>query len=806
MKGRSLTTAPYLVILTLLALALWSMGTAHAQDATVDRIQRQTAPLTKQLEGIKTQLDRVDLPTSELEKIRTSIEQIRALTLQMTGDLQAPLTAATQSLDQLGPPPEGDAKEAPEIAQQRQALTQRRDQIRAIQAQLDLLRVTSEQLSEQASRIQHERFFSKIFESGRSVLDPRLWLEGFASIDAFVTRFMTVVSNWWSRLIGGLSPLTAMLLIVELAATIAAAMGAHRVLNWLLRPRLNKPNPTDLERLWNVFAGVFAATIPLMIAVFLVSLVLSSITEMSQQARRIYWILAFWAVIATSGRTFIRGILSPNDSAWRAVGIADLLAYRLSRLLGALFLVYALDGVFRRLADVLFLPVEFFSMQGAITGVLTVFLLIAVLLTVRRTEDGEDTDSKPPPDLGWFGWAAKLPLVYWAIAATISVALVVGLIALAQYLSQQVVVLTILVAVLMLIHYLADHLVSDGIKPNRPVGRFLRRTLSLTNHSVDRIGVVITTLVDFGLVFIGVPLVILQTAVTWVDITSWLTTAFWGFRLGGITISLYTVVAAILAFAFGVIITKLFTRWLDARVLARTQLNKGLRDSIHTGVTYIGYILAGIFALSYAGLNFANLAIIAGALGVGIGFGLQSIVNNFVSGLILLAERPIKVGDLIKVTGGQGIVKRINVRSTEIETADKSSVIVPNSSLISENVQNWTHTDTMGRVLVAVRADPEADPEKVLQIMTSIAQRHEKILAFPAPLALFTNFGPAANEFELYAYVADALSVGGVASDLRIAIRKAFEENDIGMPYNVQDVKLVKSADKAAPQEGEGGE
>ncbi|WP_170984610.1 mechanosensitive ion channel domain-containing protein [Rhodoligotrophos defluvii] len=791
-----------------LLLVLWTTAfAAWGQDATLDRIQRQIDPINQQLEQLKNQIVRVDLPTAALDKARAQIEDIRTATLQMIDALQPQLAAANQALEQLGPPPEGGAEEAPGIAEQRKTLTARRDQIRALQAQLDLIRVTTQQLSEQASRIQHDRFFSKIFESDHSVLDPRLWIEGSSTIEPFVSRFMTVASNWWNRLAGSLTPFGTALLLGELAAAIAASVAARHALDWLIRPRRDKSNPSDLERLWNIFAGTIAAAAPLILASGLIYLALSSTIEASPQATRIYWTIASCVTIIATGRAFIHGIFAPAAPRWRIIGMSDGLAHRISSLLELTFIIYAIDGAFRRLAEILFVPVQFSVLQGAVTSILTVSLVVLVLLTLRSGEEapqGEAAAPAPEPPAR-FGWASRLPLFFWGVAATIAAALVLGLIALAQYLSQQLVVLTILIVFLVLIHYLADQLVSDGIKPNRPAGRFLRRNLLLSNKGADRVGVAITTLVDFGLVFIGVPLVVLQTAVTWVDITSWLNTAFFGFRLGGITISLYTVMAAILAFAVGVVITKLFTRWLDARVLARTQLNKGLRDSIHTGVTYAGVILAGVFALSYAGVDFASLAIIAGALGVGIGFGLQSIVNNFVSGLILLAERPIKVGDLIKVTGGQGIVKRINVRSTEIETVDKASVIVPNSSLISETVQNWTHTDTVGRALVAVRADADADPEKVLQLMTDCAKRHQQVLAFPAPLALFTNFGAAANEFELYAYVADVTTTGLVASDLRVAIRKAFEENNIGMPYNVQEVKFAaRAADKAKPEDGQG--
>jgi len=776
----------------------------HAEESQVERVQRELKPLAEELEKIKSSLDREDLPAKELNQLRTRIEQIRTQALQFADLLTQPLAAATESVDQLGTPGEGE-EEAAEIAEQRKQLLARRDALRAIASQVDLARLNAEQLAQQASNIQHRQFIQKVFDSDRTVLDPRLWLEGVQATDPLVKRVSNVANNWWKRYSADITSLGITLLVVQLLAVVIGAAVLHRVLTWLLTPRRSKPHVTDLERIW----AIFARTIISGMAIFIPALVIywSVVTSIdaSPQAIRVYWAIAFWLTMAVAGRAFIRRLLSPGDSNWRLVNVSDSEAVKLSGLIVLAFLCFCIDNAISRIADVLYMPVQFFAVESAVFSLVTVSILLLILVAMRPGARSEDATGLIPADSGrrtdWFAWVANLRLVYWAVAFAICIALLLGFIALAQYLSKQVIVLSMLIAVLMLIRYLADQLVTSGLQPDRPVGRFLRDTMSLSSQGIDRLGVLITTLVDFALVFLGLPLVVLQTAVTWVDITSWLNTAFFGFRVGGLTISLYTVVAALLAFLFGFAATKLFTRWLDSRVLSRTQLNRGLRDSINTGVTYIGVILAGLFALTYAGLNFSNLAIIAGALGVGIGFGLQSIVNNFVSGLILLAERPIKVGDLIQVSGGKGTVKRINVRSTEIETGDKSSIIVPNSSLISDTVQNWTHADTMGRVLVSLRADPEADPEKVLQILVTAARRHDLVLAFPQPSALFTNFGLTANEYELYCYVADVLTVGRVASDLRIAIVRMFEEAGIGMPFNAQEVKLIRHSRSA---EGEG--
>ena len=213
----------------------------------------------------------------------------------------------------------------------------------------------------------------------------------------------------------------------------------------------------------------------------------------------------------------------------------------------------------------------------------------------------------------------------------------------------------------------------------------------------------------------------------------------------------------------------MFTRWLDQRFLPTTSIDPGLKNSINTTAGYIGFILAALLALGYAGINLANIALLAGALSVGIGFGLQSIVNNFVSGLILLAERPIRAGDWIQVGTDEGTVKRISVRATEIETFDRASVMIPNSSLISGVVKNWYLRDNSGRTTVSIGVGYGTDPDQVRDILLDIADKNEKVLKFPKPFVSFQDFGDSALIFQVYVYLA-SISTGADRA-LRDAVR-----------------------------------
>ena len=266
-----------------------------------------------------------------------------------------------------------------------------------------------------------------------------------------------------------------------------------------------------------------------------------------------------------------------------------------------------------------------------------------------------------------------------------------------------------------------------------------------------------------------------------------------GFEIG--TIKLIQIRLFWAAISFAVLLA--FSGWirsrLDQRWLQKTRMERGAREAM---VTISGYLMVGIAALislGVAGLNFSNLAIIAGALSVGIGFGLQNIVNNFVSGLILLFERPIKTGDWVAIGGTEGYVKRIRIRATQIQTFDRSDVIVPNSELISKQVTNWMLQSPRGRVKVPVGVAYGSDTSKVRDILLKVADEHPRVIQdsfSPKPKVLFRAFGDSSLDFELRVFIYNIDERINVISDLNFAIDSAFREADIEIPFPQRDVHM----------------
>ncbi len=269
-----------------------------------------------------------------------------------------------------------------------------------------------------------------------------------------------------------------------------------------------------------------------------------------------------------------------------------------------------------------------------------------------------------------------------------------------------------------------------------------------------------------------------------------------GFDVGSFHVVPSRILLAILIFSLLLSLSRLIKKKLARPWVQHAHLDRGAQDAAVTIFGYVGFVLAMLISLSVAGIEFRNLAVIAGALSVGIGFGLQNIVNNFVSGLILLFERPIRAGDWIEVGGTEGYVRSINIRSTEIQTFDRAEVIVPNSELISGQVTNWMLHDPVGRARIPIGVAYGSDTEKVRDLLLKLVGEQPGVITdshfIAPPKVLFREFGDSALNFELRFFVRDIARRLSIVSEINFAIDKAFREAGIEIPFPQRDVHIRK--------------
>src|SRR5262245_8761466 len=396
-------------------------------------------------------------------------------------------------------------------------------------------------------------------------------------------------------------------------------------------------------------------------------------------------------------------------------------------------------------------------------------------------------------------------MLAWLIFVVIIGALLGGFVPFAAFVALRAVVAGVVIGLLWLLFPLIDSLFTDALSEGTERGRALAVNFGIEPRSIGLINMVLSALLRVLLLIAGLLLIIGPREFSTVDLLDFFQRMPLAVRMGEITISLQALVGAVAIAILALVITRVVQRWLRSQLLPHTSLEPSLQQSIATIFSYLGVIAAISLALVGLGIDLQKIAFIAGALSVGIGFGLEAVVSNFVSGLLLVAERPIRVGDSIVVKGEEGWVRRIRVRATEIETYDRASVIIPNSELITGVVKNWTHANTMGRIVVKVGVGYNSDPEQVGDILIALANEHPQVLKNPPPRAFLMAFGDSTLEFELRCVVANVDNGLSAKSDLHYAILKRFRQAGIEIPYPQREVRLLRQDDdRSAPDANAG--
>lgn len=749
--------------------------------------------LVKQLADMQAEITRAERSVEQnrdreerLSDERTALDKLETVAQAAADALGPRLKAVSSQIEKLGAAPAKDAPpEAPALTQERQRLGTQLADIDAAARKVEVIKVRLKQLIGRIQDLRHESFARHLSTRQPSLLGLTLWRDASRDLVTAGREIDSINRAVWPELVAHATELS-------LLAGIAVVIGVGlRFLCKRLIGRLLKPAdaPTFLSRTFRAIGTVPLRSAPYLLAlaalVFGLQQVLNSEGPGVQEVSELSYGLLEGLVVVIVSIAIAAAIFEPTRPDWRLFDLGDKPALRVTGLFAlaaaVLGLGHALTTAIRLLYLRLTANILVTTLEDLVFG-LAILGFVFVRLERRTSLPGAAPRSLAEPR------ALKIPAL--AAASAILSASLAGFAAFGQFMVWQ----TVAVGGLLIGAFILDQCVAGAAErlsePNQGRLYGFASRLGLSRQHQTKLSVVFRLAAALVMLLVAAPIWALTIGFSSADIIGVARQAVFGFDVGSIRVAPARILTAILLFIGLIALTRLVQRWLATSLLSAARMDAGVANSIDTVIGYVGIALAALIGISYAGFDVTNLAIVAGALSVGIGFGLQSIVNNFVSGLILLIERPVKIGDWIVVKGQEGYVKRISVRATEIETFDRASLIVPNSELISAPVTNWTHRNAMGRLTIKVSASYKADPGDVLAILNDVAQKSPYVLKLPAPRAVFEEFGANGQEFTLRVHLADINAFLEAQTELRLAIARSFRAARIEIPYPQTDVHL----------------
>jgi len=780
--------APLSRLLCLLAVAvcLAATGLAHpaapapatggtpldGSPGSFDAARERLAGLRRQLAGDSGGDD------AGLVRLRDAALEIGAAADALIADRGPRLAAVEARLAELGTAPAAGL-EARDIALQRAELERQRRTIDAGIKRARLLSVDSQQVVAEISEARRSSFQATLSERFGSPLLPAFWRALGDGLDRDAGRLASLGKDFGVALAKAFGPGNRIPAIGGIVLGLLMLGGGRWwVERLLLRIGANHVPPGRLRRSALALAIVATTTLCAGLAARVVVAGLgwhgTFADAQWQLARSVVAAVFYGAFVAGLGRA----LLSASRPSWRLLPMTDAVALRL-RALPPLFGCVVAAGILQQRIATLVGA----SLAATIAGGLLVALLTAGLVgyglvraaraTANASDGGMERTLATRP--GWIG--ALLALLWIGVVATVLAALT-GYVALAQQIARQMMGLGVIAASFyLLVHVLEDALVAAACSR----APWLRHTLGLEQRAIDQ-GVVLAS----GLLRVLAFVLALMAALAPFGaepaaLLAQLSHAGAALSIGELKLTPSMVLGAVAVFVAGIVAIRVLQHWLLRRYLPTTRLEPAMAGSVTTLFGYAGGVVVFALALSALGIGLERIAWVASALSVGIGFGLQAIVQNFVSGLILLVERPVKVGDWVVLGDTEGDIRRISVRATEIQVADRSTVIVPNSELITKSVRNVTLANAQGRVLLRLPLPLDSDVEQVRAIVAAAFATHPALLRTPAPSVLLDGIEAGSLMLVAVGYVPGPRQAAAARSELLFDILARLRESGLSL-------------------------
>ena len=767
--------------LTCLFLSLLMVGIGLFPQPTSAQI---TSALQDQIELLNQASARLDTvrsslqnerPRAEYEALRAQAQEVAVTATSTVGILTPRLEELQATLTALGDPTEG---ETALVQSQRADLMRESNELDSAVKQARLLVTSAGETIETLNRAITDLFNRNILERAASPLTPLYWQTLLDNLPVDLSRLTNFFETAGNRFADAMTGSGMLLVAATLAAAVLLLFPIRRSLNQMGQNYAAGRAPrTQLRRTGLAVWFVAVRSLTSSLAIVLIVQGLEWANALAPPASALAWAAAYAAIFSAAAISLGSALLLVGKQSWRLLPISDRAAERLYPFLIAFGCVAVLSAGVIELSRIIGVSPAASVTGNLLAAALHVGLLVAILMTLRRLRTTRGVESEKGAKRQWMVTTAML--LGWIAIAVCMVAMARGYVNLALLISREVFWITFITAGAYLLMAAVDDLATSVFSHQSPAGRALTRGFGLRESTIRQAGLLVSVVTRIAIGLLSVAAVIEPlgggTGPAYAKISG---ISLSSIAIGGIIIPIGTIARAGAVFAIGVASVRMISRWMDRTYLPATELDAGARNSASTIIRYLGLALVVTWTVSSLGIGMERLGLVVSALSVGIGFGLQAITQNFISGLILLAERPVKIGDTIRVGTDEGDVKRISVRSTEIQIGDRSTLIIPNSELITKSVRNLTLANPLGRLQIEFSVSIDENADEIAKILLKLFAEHPAVFDDPRPTVYIDSLGDGKINFNSFAFVASPRLAYATRSELLFRLQADLKARD----------------------------
>ncbi len=742
-------------------------------SATAEEILSVNIPDTdKKLSQILTRSDNPN------DAYAANLTEDKAQILLLIDTLRADKQTAENNLaemqkrfDALGASEEG--KETRDVAKKRKAIEKELIAAKSKMAEIAFLYTKAEQTQSKLNAMLSNQVFNRLTTRTNSPLDIQVIKQSFPQMKQAFIRFADMPGKWYASL----SPVQKEnIAVVPFLSIVSVLLILMIFIRRFVLKRFGRREDTEIpsqgQKLTATLAYSFTnGLLPALVLGFTMLWIKNPETSFQGSLADIFEVLLTVATFAVFSITFSQMIFAPNRPKWKLINVSPLAARFINRSIIVLTLVFSLHIV------VLAIMRKVNGGQEAmvfLSGLFVIAEAIIILMLLRKKvwKAACDSDENSPADVR----------VVHAVRVLLKILTILGLgaaltgyIGFADYVLPRLIVSAFVFAFFFILQDITSLLVGVLSSPNGEE----KKASGIDEKTAVRLSTFFRIFLYPFLVIMTVLVLLPVWGVPLNDIFRFLRDSFSEITIGGVTISVKNILFSLFVFVFLLMLFSALRKLFETKILSKTSLDVSVQQSLSSGAVYVGFLVAILAAVVTMGVDFTNIAILAGALSVGIGFGLQNVVNNFVSGIIILIERPIKIGDWIVVGTNEGIVKKIRIRATELETWKKATVIIPNADIISSVLTNVTLRNLQGRTEIALTLPRDSDIDYIREILLSCCSDVKNVQKNPQPYVIFTGISDTGLQVQLRCFVANVNMRESTTSAVIENVIKSFQREGL---------------------------